>query len=204
MHYFLQKQQLDYALFVIEQMDTKKFNRAKLFNIGYIFTQLMHEYDCLILHDIDKIPEDTSYGYACPKNPKHLPGFFRKASLGRHKHKYFSSHYYQGFFGGVSSLRKEHWLAINGMVNSYWGWGGEDDELYMRLVIKHIRVDFAREKNSRFVILYHKPDAVYSNRPMPKRMRVKKDMMRDGLNSVKFELVDIKYEPLFTHIKVKL
>ena len=26
----------------------------------------------------------------------------------------------------------DHWMQINGMSNEFWGWGGEDDELYAR------------------------------------------------------------------------
>lgn len=39
--------------------------------------------------------------------------------------------YYQ-YFGGVSSLSKEQYLKINGFPNNYWGWGGEDDDIYNR------------------------------------------------------------------------
>ena len=39
---------------------------------------------------------------------------------------------YTSYMGGVSMLRKEHFEQINGMSNLYWGWGGEDDDLYAR------------------------------------------------------------------------
>jgi len=32
----------------------------------------------------------------------------------------------------VSSLSKEQFLKINGFPNNYWGWGGEDDDIFNR------------------------------------------------------------------------
>lgn len=34
LHNYLRKQQIHYKIFIVEQSDTKPFNRAKLFNIG--------------------------------------------------------------------------------------------------------------------------------------------------------------------------
>ncbi|XP_064635228.1 beta-1,4-galactosyltransferase 4-like isoform X2 [Lineus longissimus] len=72
MHRFLQAQLLDYGVFVIDQADTKRFNRAKLLNVGYVEAQKFHSYDCFILHDVDKVPEDTRNIYTCANKPKHL------------------------------------------------------------------------------------------------------------------------------------
>ena len=39
---------------------------------------------------------------------------------------------YAGYFGGVSGLNKSQFLRINGFPNEYWGWGGEDDDIFNR------------------------------------------------------------------------
>lgn len=41
---------------------------------------------------------------------------------------------YCEFFGGVSGLTVEQFHKINGFPNAFWGWGGEDDDLWNRLV----------------------------------------------------------------------
>lgn len=39
---------------------------------------------------------------------------------------------YASYFGGVSGLSKAQFLRINGFPNEYWGWGGEDDDIFNR------------------------------------------------------------------------
>lgn len=39
---------------------------------------------------------------------------------------------YNEFFGGVSGLTVEQFKKINGFPNAFWGWGGEDDDLWNR------------------------------------------------------------------------
>ena len=53
-------------------MDKKHFNRAQLLNIGYAEAMKQKQYDCIILHDIDKFPEDTRNLYICGDKPVHM------------------------------------------------------------------------------------------------------------------------------------
>lgn len=39
---------------------------------------------------------------------------------------------YNGIFGGVSAMTVEQFKAVNGFSNSFWGWGGEDDDEFNR------------------------------------------------------------------------
>lgn len=43
---------------------------------------------------------------------------------------------YQELIGGVQVFTKDHYIEINGYSNMFWGWGGEDDNLYTRIKAK--------------------------------------------------------------------
>jgi len=40
---------------------------------------------------------------------------------------------YSTLFGGIEAFSTEHFQLINGFSNQFFGWGGEDDNLYDRL-----------------------------------------------------------------------
>lgn len=51
-HQFLQHQEIEYRLIVVEQSVEKNFNRGKLFNIGFLESQKRFPSDCYIFHDV--------------------------------------------------------------------------------------------------------------------------------------------------------
>lgn len=71
-HPFLMKQQIEYGIFVIEQIIDGPFNRAALINIGFIEALKLHNWDCFIFHDIDLLPMDDRNLYTCPDQPRHM------------------------------------------------------------------------------------------------------------------------------------
>lgn len=71
-HPFLQKQQLEYGIFVIEQTVGTKFNRGMLLNVGYLEAKKIKKWDCYIFHDVDLLPMDDRILYRCSENPRHL------------------------------------------------------------------------------------------------------------------------------------
>lgn len=64
--------------FPVLQSDNKNFNRGYLLNIGAMHAMTNEhgiDYDCLVMHDVDKFPEDTRNFYYCAENnPRHLIG----------------------------------------------------------------------------------------------------------------------------------
>ncbi|KAG6921198.1 beta-1,4-galactosyltransferase 4 [Chelydra serpentina] len=123
LHPFLQRQQLDYGIYVIHQAGNTKFNRAKLLNVGYLEALKEENWDCFIFHDVDLVPENDFNMYMCDKQPKHLV-------VGRNNTGYRLR--YQGYFGGVTALTRDQFSKVNGFSNNYWGWGAEDDDLRIR------------------------------------------------------------------------
>ena len=39
---------------------------------------------------------------------------------------------YPQFVGGVLAMTSGQFIAVNGFSNFYFGWGGEDDDMYKR------------------------------------------------------------------------
>ena len=71
-HPFLKKQQLDYTIFIVNQHGNGQFNRAALFNVGYLEAMKLYPFDCFIFHDVDLLPEDLRNVYRCGTQPRHM------------------------------------------------------------------------------------------------------------------------------------
>lgn len=123
-HPFLQAQHLDYRIFVIEQSPAKQFNRAKLFNVGFVEATKISDFHCFIFQDIDLIPQNPDNIYACTKMPRHM-----SSSVNTFRYNLP----YTGLFGGAISLTRQQFQKVNGFSNVFFGWGGEDDDFYSRL-----------------------------------------------------------------------
>ena len=39
---------------------------------------------------------------------------------------------YQDIFGGATAFTGPHFQLVNGFSNQYYGWGGEDDDIFKR------------------------------------------------------------------------
>ncbi|XP_053287085.1 beta-1,4-galactosyltransferase 6 isoform X3 [Pleuronectes platessa] len=120
----LQRQRLQFAFYVIEQSGSQPFNRAMLFNVGFLEAMKDVDWDCFIFHDVDHIPVNDRNYYGCGQMPRHFA-----AKLD----KYMYILPYSEFFGGVSGLTVDQFRKINGFPNAFWGWGGEDDDLWNRV-----------------------------------------------------------------------
>jgi hypothetical protein len=136
MHKFLgdlqkQKKCSDYHIYIVEQSDDgRKFNRGKLLNIGFdVARKSGRNHDVFIFHDVDLLPQaNLGEWYAkFPKVPIHIARVWDRYS---NNPKYF---------GGVVSFSSSDYKRINGYPNTFWGWGGEDDEMQKRLEKLHIK-----------------------------------------------------------------
>nr|CDJ93229.1 Metazoa galactosyltransferase domain containing protein [Haemonchus contortus] len=199
MHPFLANQMLDYSIIVVEQIANQTFNRAKLLNVGYVEANKMYDWQCYIFHDVDLLPEDDRNLHVCPdKNPRHMA-----VAINKFNYKLF----YQEMFGTSSALTKDQFNKTNGFSNRYWGWGGEDDDMYNRVIYAGYQVDRYNETVARYTMIKHEHEPK-ANPINPCRYKLlehtKDDWKGDGLNSLKYKILNITSKPLFTHILVDL
>ncbi len=139
--HYLNLQSVAHAIFIVNQVDTLRFNRAALINAGFLESEKelarlkSPPCDYVALHDVDLLPTNPELPYRFPAN-----GPFHVAAPGLHP-KYD----YPTFLGGILLISRDHFRNVNGMSNRYWGWGLEDDEFHRRLIDAGLQVQ--RPKN---------------------------------------------------------
>ncbi|KAM4795535.1 beta-1,4-galactosyltransferase 3-like [Rhinophrynus dorsalis] len=198
LHPFLQRQQLHYAIFVVHQAGNGTFNRAKLLNIGVREALRLDDWDCLILHDVDLVPENDYNLYICDEaSPKHL-------ASAMDKFKY--SLPYWAYFGGVSALTPNQYMRINGFPNTYWGWGGEDDDIAMRIRLSGMSISRTPLPLGRYKMVAHDRDTGNEENSIRYNLlrNTRKTWKEDGMNSLDFKLLSRKEVPLYTNITVDI
>nr|XP_054358836.1 beta-1,4-galactosyltransferase 1 isoform X2 [Pongo pygmaeus] len=72
LHPVLQRQQLDYGIYVINQAGDTMFNRAKLLNVGFQEALKDYDYTCFVFSDVDLIPMNDHNAYRCFSQPRHI------------------------------------------------------------------------------------------------------------------------------------
>lgn len=71
---------------------------------------------------------------------------------------------YPAIFGGVSAISREHFQLLNGFSNSFWGWGGEDDDMSNRIRYHNLYISRYPLTIARYTMLTHK-----KGKPSPNR-----------------------------------
>ena len=125
----------EFHVYILEQSDDgRKFNRGKLLNIGFDLARKNRRmgHDVFIFHDVDLLPgDDLGDWYArFPKIPLHIARVW-----GRYSNN-------PKYFGGIVSFSAADMKKINGYPNTFWGWGGEDDEMQKRCENMGVRWEF--------------------------------------------------------------
>jgi hypothetical protein len=118
----------DYDFYIITQNDDGElFNIGKLKNIGFEIASKKGGYYNYIFTDIDMIPDHDLMPYFV-KKPKTL------MSLAYRGTRYNTGENKKPFLGGLISVNEKIFKKMNGYPNNYYGWGGEDDSLFIRMV----------------------------------------------------------------------
>ncbi|XP_068160280.1 beta-1,4-galactosyltransferase 1-like [Antennarius striatus] len=197
LHPILMRQQADYGVYVINQDGNGVFNRAKLLNVGYVEALKEDNYDCFVFSDVDLIPLDDRNLYRCFDNPRHLAVAMDKFNFQLP---------YNSYFGGVSSLSKGQFLKINGFSNTFWGWGGEDDDIYNRITFRGMSISRPDFMLGKYRMIKHLRDV--HNEPNPenpnKLSQTEWTMGSDGINSLQYTIKAVVKDSLYTFINVDI
>lgn len=86
---FLTAQDVPHHIFVVNQVDRFRFNRASLINVGFLVSK--DTFDYMAMHDVDLLPLNDNLKYEYPEN-----GPFHIAAPGLHpKYNYVSLNFCQ-------------------------------------------------------------------------------------------------------------
>ena len=109
----------NFEIIFSEQLDSLPFNRAYSFNIAAIFSNPKTDY--FAMHDSDMLPfRGTNYTFhdEVVRLTKHICNYekFRQCQENRWPIE---------LLVGTFMIRRTDFEFVNGMSNSFWGWGGE-------------------------------------------------------------------------------
>lgn len=129
MERFLAGQQ--FRVLVMEQADGKPFNRGALLNAGFGLARTTCAW--VAFHDVDMLPLNCYCDYSAPRlGMRHLAGAVEQFGFVPP---------YRNYIGGVLLATVSAFEYLNGFSNSYWGWGCEDDDLFIRACASGLAVE---------------------------------------------------------------
>ncbi len=104
----------------------------------------------------------------------------------------------------MTALSKEQFEDVNGFSNKFYGWGGEDDDLYHRVSKKNYPVFRYPGNIGRYAMLKH--GKVDMNENLDSMMdKSKKDLLTDdGLSTLSYKKLNERLFPAYTWILAKL
>uniref|UniRef100_A0A672QDF8 Beta-1,4-galactosyltransferase n=1 Tax=Sinocyclocheilus grahami TaxID=75366 RepID=A0A672QDF8_SINGR len=182
LHPILQRQQLDYGIYVINQDGEDTFNRAKLLNIGYAEALKEYDYDCFVFSDVDLIPMDDRNFYKCYNQPRHL-----SVSMDKFGFRYFWS---------LLTV-----VSCRGLMVYFQP---PDTACFHRVSSKGMSISRPDGVIGRCRMIRHDRDK--QNDPNPQRFdriaHTRETMASDGISSLTYNVVNIEKDQLFTKITV--
>ncbi|XP_054762695.2 beta-1,4-galactosyltransferase 6-like [Lytechinus pictus] len=193
---FLKSQYLEFAIFVVEQENDLRFNRAMLMNVGFVEALNYTMFDCFIFHDVDHIP--LSYGnfYGCSGMPRHFV-----SGVDRWNYKLL----YWGFFGAVTGFTRTQIETFNGFPNVYWGWGGEDDDILGRIRAKGLAKTRPWGPVGFYNVIPHHHKSAKKNMDRVCLLNNYKERIdTDGLSNLYYGTPRVTLYPLYTNIAVDI
>ncbi|KAI0212777.1 Beta-1,4-N-acetylgalactosaminyltransferase bre-4 [Lamellibrachia satsuma] len=193
MHPILQRQMLEYRIFVVEQALPTVFNKAAMMNIGYRVARTVFDFDCVVFHDVDMLTEDDRNFYTCSDQPRHA---------GAYIDKYGYKLVYDDVFGGVTAFTNEQFLLVNGFSNLFYGWGGEDDDMLKRVLARGFTITRYPQTVARYKMIKHTGDQrnPYNFFGFMYNKYGIDQYEHDGVNSVEYAIHSVSNKSLYTWI----
>lgn len=200
MNIFLQNSNVKkYEIFIVEQDDSKEFNKGCLLNVGFLETNKSFNYYCF--NDIDTLPRCTAFN-------------FKQPLFNTIYHPYGHRH----SLGGVFLINADDYLKLNGFSTKYRNWGFEDCDFLYRANLKNVsidRTDFAeRFQTTKFYELDSQTDSSLNDKMKLSTTRKNqaqffKSIMTPsmaystGLSTIEYEITGKYKEETHTHLKCK-
>lgn len=138
----------DVKIIVAEQDDQLPFNRGGLLNAGFLAIEGMVDYVCF--HDIDYLPMWADYAYAdrptriiwwgMHNRPIRVADPTRRTQAPRRG------------LGAVALFTNDHFRAVNGYSNRFFGWGFEDKDLAAKCALHSLDI---QQRDGTFIPLDH-------------------------------------------------
>ncbi|KAL3884623.1 hypothetical protein ACJMK2_024750 [Sinanodonta woodiana] len=196
LHTVLQRQQLEYGIYVVEMALPTQFNRGLLANAGVRTARGISNYTCYVIHDVDSLMTDDRNLYRCGSQPIHF-------MTGSTKYKDDGIPYY-GFHGGIVGFTPEQYKKVNGFSNLYFGWGSEDDDLGIRVQTSGMIYVRPKEEIGKYVALSHARDV--GNQESPNSFGLVRNVpvrqMEDGVETIRFKRFALEYQQLYTWLLI--
>ncbi|XP_030840708.1 beta-1,4-galactosyltransferase 5-like [Strongylocentrotus purpuratus] len=193
---FLKSQYLEFSIFVIEQENDLRFNRAMLMNVGFVEALNYTMFDCFIFHDVDHIPLNYGNLYGCSGMPRHFV-----SGVDRWNYRLL----YGAFFGAVTGFTRTQIEKFNGFPNAYWGWGGEDDDILGRIRAKGLSKTRPWGPVGFYNVIPHHHKSAKKNMDRVCLLNHYKERMEtDGLSNLYYGTPSVQLYPLYTNIGVDI
>ncbi|XP_026529151.1 beta-1,4-galactosyltransferase 7 [Pseudonaja textilis] len=180
MHRFLSGKKIRHHIFILNQVDHHRFNRASLINVGFL--ESGNDTDYIAMHDVDLLPLNEELDYSFP-----TAGPFHVASPELHP-----LYHYSTYVGGILLLTKQHYQMCNGMSNRFWGWGREDDEFYRRLRAAGLQLFRPSGITSGYKTFQHLHDPAWRKRDQKRIASQKQEQFKvdrtGGLTNLKYRV----------------
>jgi beta-1,4-galactosyltransferase 1 len=189
---FLSGENLTHDILIVEQSPEKPFNRAKLLNVGFDYAK--GKYKNYVFHDVDMLPIDKKASYVPVEIPTHYAAIVEQFGWNLA---------YEQYVGGVTAFDEESFMKINGFSNEYFSWGAEDDDLFNRCKAAGIKIN---RRHNMYASLSHErqinQDLYSKNLSL---LNTWKDRITtDGLNSLKYKILETDKLELYTKILVEI